>query len=192
MRIVCIVFLILAGPIHQSAATSVADQNRMIERLKNGGHILLIRHAFAPGSGDPAVFTIGDCATQRNLDENGRIQARNIGHWLRERGIASARVYSSQWCRCLETANLMQLGPVKELSALNSFYERPKDRQPNISALKHFISQQPVNSELIVFVTHFVTIGAITGESVSSGMGVLLELAEDGPYKVVGRLSFDE
>jgi hypothetical protein len=84
----------------------------------------------------------------------------------------------------------MHLGPVKQLPALNSFYERIQDREPNISALNDFISRQPVDGEIIVLVTHFVTIGAMTGESVSSGMGVLLELKEDAPFSVVGKLTF--
>lgn len=182
--------LILAGSITLSALNSSADQNELIAKLKTGGHILMVRHAVAPGSGDPKNFKIGDCSTQRNLDETGRAQAQSIGDWLRANGVASARVYSSQWCRCLETAKQMRLGNVQELPALNSFYERTQDREPNISALKEFISRQPADGELIVFVTHFVTIGALTGESVSSGTGVLLELKEDGPYEMVGRLPF--
>ena len=123
----------------------------------------MVRHALAPGSGDPENFEIGDCSTQRNLNETGRAQAKRIGNWLRQKGVASARVYSSQWCRCLETAKFMHLGSVDALPALNSFYERIQDREPNISALKNFISQQPMNGELIVFVTHYVTIVAMTG-----------------------------
>jgi phosphohistidine phosphatase SixA len=191
MRTIFLIVIILAGSIPLPVANSFADQTRMIERLKTGGHILLIRHALAPGSGDPKDFQIGDCSTQRNLDETGRAQARSIGNWFRSKGVASARVYSSQWCRCLETAELIQLGSVEELPALNSFFERPREREPNISALKNFISRQPMDGELIVFVTHFVTIGAMTGESVSSGTGVLLELKEDTPYEVVGRLTFE-
>jgi len=190
MRSVCLFIIILAGSIILSAFDSSADNNEMIARLSAGGHILMVRHAIAPGSGDPDHFTIGDCSTQRNLNETGRAQARSIGNWLRRKGVVSARVYSSQWCRCLETAKLMSMGPVKQLPALNSFYERIQDRKPNISALKDFISRQPVDGELIVLVTHFVTIGAITGESVASGMGVLLELKEDAPYSVVGKLTF--
>ena len=75
---------------------------------------------------------------------------------------------------------------------MNSFYERILDREPNISALKDFISRQPLDGELIVLVTHFVTIGAMTDESVSSGMGVLLELKEGAPYRVVGKLTFED
>ena len=168
----------------------LANQTEITDRLKAGGHILMIRHALAPGNGDPPNFKIGDCSTQRNLNETGRTQARSIGDWLRANGVSSARVYSSQWCRCLETAKLMELGPVQELPALNSFYERIQDREPNLSALKDVISRQPADGELIVFVTHFVTISAVAGESVSSGEGVLVELDRDAGYKVVGNLNF--
>ena len=182
--------LFIALLIFIAAAGASADQTEVIDRLKSGGHILMIRHALAPGNGDPPDFKIGDCSTQRNLDENGRFQARSIGDWLRSKEIKSARVYSSQWCRCLETARLIDLGPVQELAALNSFYEKVEDREPNLRALNQFISQQPVDGQLIVFVTHFVTISAIAEAGVLSGEGVLLELQKDAPYRVVGRLNF--
>ena len=162
----------------------------MIERMKAGGHILMIRHALAPGTGDPENFRIGDCSTQRNLDDRGRRQAKAIGDWLRSNGITSARVYSSQWCRCLETAKLLEMGSVEELPALNSFYEMTQDREPNLKALRTFMAQQPSDGVLIIMVTHFVTISAVANEAVSSGQGVLLELNEDAPYEVVGRLNF--
>jgi phosphohistidine phosphatase SixA len=184
--------VILMGLIFLIVAGAPADQTGVIDRLKSGGHILMIRHAMAPGSGDPPNFKIGNCSTQRNLDESGRTQARSIGKWLRSSGIKSARIYSSQWCRCLETARLIDLGPVKELVALNSFYEKIEDREPNLEALNQFISQQSVDGELIVLVTHFVTISAIAGTGVSSGEGVLLELQEDMPYTVVGRINFGQ
>jgi phosphohistidine phosphatase SixA len=156
-----------------------------------GGHVLMIRHAKAPGTGDPADFIIGDCGTQRNLDESGRRQARHIGQWLRDHGIASARVYSSQWCRCRHTAELIALGPVTELPALNSFYERPQDRGPNLKALRAFLASQPPDGQLIVLVTHYVTIAGITGQTVSSGGGVVLQLIGDGSFRFRGRLAFD-
>jgi phosphohistidine phosphatase SixA len=172
------------------AAALAADQSEVIDRLKAGGHILMIRHALAPGNGDPPNFKIGDCATQRNLDDTGRDQARSIGEWLRNNGVTSARVYSSQWCRCIETARLLNLGPVQELAALNSYYERVQDREPNLRTLNEFISQQPTKGELIILVTHFVTIADIAGTGVSSGGGALLALHADAPYTVVGRLDF--
>jgi phosphohistidine phosphatase SixA len=186
------VILSLTFLIAMPTAASAADQPEVINRLNAGGHILMIRHALAPGNGDPPNFKIGDCATQRNLDDTGRDQARSIGVWLRNNGVTSARVYSSQWCRCLETARLLNLGPVQELAALNSFYERTQDREPNLKALNDFISQQPVKGELIVMVTHFVTIAGFSGTGVSSGGGVLLALHADAPYTVVGRLDFGQ
>jgi broad specificity phosphatase PhoE len=167
-----------------------SDQAEMIERMKAGGHILMIRHALAPGTGDPANFRIGDCSSQRNLDDRGREQARSIGKFLRSEGIVSARVYSSQWCRCLETAELIDLGPVAELPALNSFYEMTQDREPNLKALRKFIAEQPSGGALVILVTHLVTISAITDVGVSSGEGVLLKLNKDAPYEIVGRLDF--
>jgi len=184
------VILSLTFLIAMPTAASAADQSDVINRLKAGGHILMIRHALAPGNGDPPNFKIGDCATQRNLDDTGRDQARSIGVWLRKNDVTSARVYSSQWCRCLETARLLNLGPVQELAALNSFYERTQDRGPNLKALNDFISQQPVKGELIILVTHFVTIAGIAGTGVSSGEGVLLTLHNEAPYTIVGRLDF--
>ena len=184
--------LILSLTLLSAIPTSAVavDQSDVIDRLNAGGHILMIRHALAPGNGDPPNFKIGDCATQRNLDDTGRDQARRIGEWLRSSGVTSARVYSSQWCRCLETARLLNLGPVQELAALNSFYERTQDRGPNLKALNDFISQQPVTGELIILVTHFVTIAGIAGTGVSSGEGVLLTLHDEAPYTIVGRLDF--
>ena len=167
-----------------------ADSDTMIDQIKTGGHILMIRHAMAPGTGDPANFQIGDCSTQRNLDDRGRDQARSIGEWLRAGGIEKARVYSSQWCRCLETAELINLGPVTPLPALNSFFDRPQDREPNLKALRNFLSQQAADSELLILVTHYVTISGITGEAVSSGEGVVLRVKDRGTYDVVGTLGF--
>jgi hypothetical protein len=99
-------------------------------------------------------------------------------------------VYSSQWCRCIDTARLMALGPVSELPALNSFFERPQDREPNLAALRAFLSDQPADGKLVVMVTHFVTIAGITGQGVSSGEGVVLQLDGRGGTRVLGTLSF--
>ncbi len=150
MRVILSLSIVLALTVLIAPFDALAGQNELVDRIKAGGHILMIRHAMAPGSGDPSNFRIGDCTTQRNLDDTGRVQAQKIGQWLRARGVESARVYSSQWCRCIETAELIGLGPVHELSALNSFYERIQDREPNIRALKDFISRQSAGGPLII------------------------------------------
>lgn len=190
MRFWSFLLICLSGLISLGMTGGNSDDDKMIERMKAGGHILMIRHALAPGTGDPANFRIGDCSTQRNLDDRGRAQATAIGKWLHAKGLNSARVYSSQWCRCLETAERLEIGPVTELPALNSFYELTQNREPNLKALRKFIAEQPPDGALIILVTHLVTISAIANEGVSSGEGVLLELKKDAPYEVVGRLNF--
>lgn len=159
-----------------------------IERLDQGGYVLMVRHARAPGTGDPDHFRLGDCATQRNLDDEGRAQARRLGARLRAAGIVSAGVYSSQWCRCLETAALLDLGPVEELPALNSFHQRPADRQPKLEALREFLAGLPADGPLVVLVTHQVTIAAITGRGVVSGEAVVLAADGTEDPRVVGRI----
>ena len=182
-----IIGIVLSGLIGP-AAPAVAGE--LPGRIPLKGQVLMVRHAQAPGSGDPENFQLGDCTTQRNLDERGRNQARQIGVWLRANGIHAARVYASQWCRCLETAALMNVGPVRELPALNSFYERPQDRASNLSALRAFLARQPADGDLIILVTHYVTIAGITGVAVSSGEGVLLKLADGGQLTFVRRQNF--
>jgi phosphohistidine phosphatase SixA len=181
--------MILAGINLPDLSWGSSDRLDLVQALKTGGAVLIVRHAHAPGSGDPDNFTIGDCATQRNLDARGREQARAIGAYLRRHGISKARLYSSQWCRCLETARQMQIGAVQPLPALNSFYQRPEERAGRIEALQAFLAKQPRDGGLIVLITHYVTIAALTGEGVVSGEGVVLQLTHDAP-KVVGRLDF--
>ena len=183
--------LFLAQALPMAPAKAQADADEAMRRLTGGEHVLMVRHALAPGSGDPPGFRLGDCATQRNLDTSGRAQAREIGDWLKGHGLASAEVFSSQWCRCLETARLMDIGPVSELPALNSFYEQPENREANLQALREFLATRRGAVPPTVLVTHYVTIAAITGVGVSSGEGVLVELEGDGQYTVRARLDFE-
>ena len=171
------------------ACPPVAAEPFPIKRLDQGGYVVMLRHARAPGTGDPDDFRLGDCASQRNLDGEGRAQARRLGERLRAAGVASAEVYSSQWCRCLETAALLDLGPVEELPALNSFHGRPADRQPNLAALRAFLAGLPADGPLVVLVTHQVTIAAITGQGAASGEAVVLEADGSGEPEIVGRIA---
>ena len=170
-----------------------ANENnaKLIKAMQSGGHILMIRHAMAPGFGDPDNIKIGDCSTQRNLDKSGRKQSKDIGKWLKSNNIKASAIYSSQWCRCMETAELLDLGTVKELPALNSFFQMTENREPNLRALNQFLSEQKIDGELIIMVTHSVTISAISGQSVASGDGVLLKLNKAAPYEVVNVVSAD-
>jgi phosphohistidine phosphatase SixA len=169
-----------------------AGEEVLADRLGSGSQVMLLRHALAPGTGDPPSFRIGDCSTQRNLSDEGRLQARDIGDWLRGRGVEHARVHSSQWCRCLETADLLDFGAVSELPALNSFYGRPRDRAPNLAALQHFLATQPADGTLLILVTHQVTVTALTGVYPASGEGVLLTLDAGGALEDPVRIRFGE
>jgi broad specificity phosphatase PhoE len=148
------------------------------------GSVLFVRHALAPGNGDPAAFRIDDCSTQRNLDEKGRDQARQLGTDLRKRGISFARVYSSEWCRCRETATIMEMGAVSELPGLNSFYQGIVPRGPTLAALTDVLESLPDDGGLSLMVTHFVTISAITGFAVGSGEAVAYDPATNTAVKI--------
>jgi phosphohistidine phosphatase SixA len=156
--------------------------------LAKPGRVLMLRHANAPGIGDPPNFRADDCSTQRNLDATGRAQAARLGEQLAKSGVVRAKVYSSQWCRCLETALLLKLGPATELPALNSFYGSTQDREPNLSALRAFLAGLPVDGPPVVLVTHQFTINAFTGRATVSGGGTIFELNGSGAPRVLGEI----
>jgi broad specificity phosphatase PhoE len=157
------------------------------DALHKGEVVLMMRHALAPGGGDPPGFRLDDCATQRNLSAEGRTQARRIGEALRNSGITVDAVYSSQWCRCVETAELLGLGPVIQQPALNSFFSDPERRAPQMAELKRWlVDLRPQGVK--VFVTHQVVITALTGIFPQSGEGVVLRWLPGGEVAVVGRL----
>jgi broad specificity phosphatase PhoE len=157
--------------------------------LAKPGRVLILRHANAPGFGDPDHFKIGDCTTQRNLDSTGRAQAAQLGRLLAQAGVARAKVYSSLWCRCLETARLLDLGPVTELPALNSFFARADQRDDKIAALREFLAGLPADGPPVVLVTHQVTVTGLTGVYPGSGTGVILQLNGTGQPRIVGKFS---
>lgn len=178
----------LALAVLVTCQSAVVAEPFPIERLDEGGYVVMLRHATAPGGGDPENFRLGDCATQRNLSDEGRAEARRLGERLRAQGIASAEVYSSQWCRCLETAQLLDQGPVEPLPALNSFFSRPADRAPNLDALRRFLAGLPEDGPPVILVTHQVTISAITGRGAASGEAIILAADGTGRPPVVGTI----
>ncbi|MFC7369018.1 histidine phosphatase family protein [Vreelandella zhaodongensis] len=157
------------------------------QALQEGGLVILMRHALAPGIGDPAGFELSQCGTQRNLSAQGRAQAEAIGRSFRERDVPIAAVYSSRWCRALETAELMALGRVEPTPWLDSFFRQRSERDARTQTAREQITawQSPGN---LLLVTHQVNITALAGGAVSSGeMIVVRPLA--GSFQVVGRLS---
>jgi len=181
--------VVLSAQLALSAGAARAGDPDPLAELARPGRVLLLRHANAPGLGDPQNFKLHDCGTQRNLDAAGREQAAQIGEHLRAAGVVRAKVYSSQWCRCLETARLLNLGSVHELPALNSFFDRPQDRERNLSALRDFIAGLPTDGPPVVLVTHRATIAALTGvPAASSAGGVILKLDHSRAPQVVAAL----
>lgn len=189
------IILLLATAITFSFAGFVifpaaANEKRLWDVLRSGGHVALLRHALAPGTGDPSQFTIGDCSTQRNLSDRGREQAERIGDRFRENGIGRAHVFSSQWCRCIDTANRLKLGPVNELPVLNSFYERPEVREAQSRGLLAWLENQNL-SEVHVLVTHQVNVTDLTEVYPGSGELVIVRVPKNGDITVVGTIETD-
>lgn len=152
--------------------------------LQDGQHVLLMRHADAPGYGDPAGYQLNNCSTQRNLGDKGRKQAVLIGEWLSSQGVKSAKVLSSPWCRCLDTAKLLNKGSVSTATALGSFFDdmsQEKKQTQNLEKLIQSELQSNPNKPLIL-VTHHVNIQALTGKVVNVGDMVLVKVDKNGKY----------
>ena len=133
------------------------------------GYILFIRHALAPGTGDPSHFRLQDCQTQRNLSRQGVDQAKELGARLSQAGLKIAEIFTSQWCRCKDTARALALGEVVEEPGLNSFYQDIVPRKETLARLRQKLGQIDEGKGITIMVTHFVTISAITRIGVSSG-----------------------
>lgn len=146
-----------------------------------------MRHATAPGTSDPAGFRLEDCGTQRNLSAEGRAQSARIGDLFRSNGISAAEVYSSQWCRCLDTARLMALGEVRPQPLLNSFFQDRSREAGQIEALRQWIGKLDL-AKPTVFVTHQVVVTALSQVFPGSGEIVAMQRGADGRLTVQGRL----
>jgi phosphohistidine phosphatase SixA len=181
----CVAFVLLCASHHVAA-----NEAALWKALRSPDHVGVIRHALAPGGGDPPGFSLGDCDTQRNLSNAGRAQARRIGVRFRESGITTARLYSSQWCRCLETARLLGLGAVDQLPLLNSFFERPERGERQNRALINWLAQRDPQ-EITILVTHQVNITALSGVYPASGEIVILKQSADGGLSAIGTIRTD-
>ena len=165
-----------------------ADDAALWRALAAGGHVALMRHALAPGVGDPRGFRLDDCATQRNLNDVGRAQARATGEAMRRNGISRAEVRTSAWCRCRETAELLGFGPAAVEPFLNSFFGDRTDEPAQTAALRDFIGKVVPGSPIQVLVTHQVNITALTGLSPRSGEIVVIAPGGSQGLQVLGRL----
>jgi len=159
------------------------------QALEEGGLVILMRHSLAPGIGDPPGFERGRCETQRNLSAAGRAQAEAAGRAFRKRDIPITAVYSSRWCRALDTAELMAVGPVEPAPWLNSFFRGRGDQASITRTAQEQIAtwQGPGN---LLLVTHQVNITALVGGGVGSGEMIVVRPTDDS-FQVVGRLNIN-
>jgi len=188
MRFVILTFLLgFCGTVEVAGADDAADAWKA---LRAGGHVALMRHADAPGGvGDPPGFRVDDCATQRNLSEKGRADAEKIGSQLKGEGIAFEKILSSPWCRCIDTARLLNLGTVETEATFGNVVVLKDQRQTLTAGARALVAQWTSGGNLLV-VTHGANIQALTGAWLASGEIVVVKGGSDraGP---AGRLLLD-
>ena len=181
IKFLLIIFITINSPIK-------ADSNQnLIKELKLGGKLIFIRHAYAPGGGDPDNFNINDCNTQRNLSDSGRKQSNKIGLFFKVNNILIDKIYSSEWCRCKETA-LIAFNEFENKSFLNSFFSSKfaQNKDLQVKKLKKFINNWDGKKNL-VFITHYVVISEILNYGSSSGEIVI----SDKNLKVIDTLEIE-
>ncbi len=178
IKLLILIFLIVSCPIKLSATDYLIDQ------LQDGGKIVMIRHAYAPGSGDPNNFSIKDCSTQRNLSKNGILQSKMIGKFFRENQIPIDIVLTSEWCRCKDTA-FHAFKNFETNSFLNSFYDPrfQKNKNGQIRKFKKYINKWQGKKNLIL-ITHYVVISEIFNVSPISGEMIISDIE----FNVIGKL----
>ena len=162
-----------------------ADFNKkLFNQLEEGEKLIFIRHAYAPGSGDPDNFNLNDCSTQRNLSDEGRKQAEYIGEFFKNKKIKIDQVLSSEWCRCKETAEIA-FTDFSTNSFLNSFYSNKfaKNKNKQINDLKNYIDKFKSNKNLVL-ITHYVLISEVLNYGPSSGEIVV----SDKNFNIIGTI----
>lgn len=180
-------FLISTTSLQNAQAKELAIWDQL-KGTNPKGYVLVMRHALAPGVGDPENFKVSDCSTQRNLNEEGRQDARDVGQWLMRQEVKILRVESSRWCRAKETAQLLNVGKVRLNRNLDSLFEDESDwaTHPQTINIKKRILEHRNKRGLLVFVGHFVNFQAAAGVSLDSGEGALVRANVQGEIKVMG------
>jgi phosphohistidine phosphatase SixA len=189
---------LLIAPFALSAAAEAAagakSSAEVITLLKQLGHVAFMRHAWAPFEGAPKeggrdVETLGPCETQRNLDDFGRNDARRIGNVFRKEGVIFERVFSSVWCRCRETAELIMGRPVENLPLINSYFTSPLKAAKGpaqLAALKRYLNESLEPAERVLFVTHGSLITDLAGIDTGETEMVVIKADRAGGISLVG------
>lgn len=203
--ILCFCFaVVLCLPTTILQASEISNLQQLSGTLKDNSKVasyaLLVRHALAPGTGDPQEVVIDDCSTQRNLNDEGREQSARIGRLLQQAGLPDLEIFTSQWCRCRETAEIARgslmrasgsasadkLPQVEDLPALNSFFSQYEERESQTVEVKQWLDDraQSGTERLALLVSHQVNITALSGAYPSSGEIVVVEF-RDGEVNVI-------
>jgi phosphohistidine phosphatase SixA len=168
------------------ASQAVSADDALWEKLKNGGYVILIRHAETdPGVGDPPGFRLNDCKTQRNLNDAGREEAKRLGAAFAKRGIPVAKVMASRWCRALDTARIA-FGGAEPWPALDNTFEAPQRREPQMREVRKALAKPAAGGNLVL-VTHGVNVYALTGISPATAEPVVVQ--PGGQPATLGRLA---
>ena len=180
IKLLILFFLIFFFQVKNSASEILVD------KLKEGGKIIMIRHAYAPGNGDPDNFLIEDCTTQRNLNKKGVNQSKKIGNFFKENKIKVDIVLSSEWCRCKQTAQYA-FNKYETKSFLNSFFSEKfaSNKNKQINDLKKYINEWSGDNNLVL-VTHYVLIQEVLNITSSSGELIVT----DKNFNVLARQNF--
>src|SRR5262245_52126881 len=174
-----------------SSAAAAEEAAAIWPALSAGGHVALVRHAgTVGGAGDPLGFKLEDCATQRNLTDKGRAQARALGERLRAERVAVGKVLSSQWCRCRETGVLMGLEEIEPAPTFNNAFTL-RDRVDELTAGARTIVAAWSGPATLVVLTHGANILPLTGVMPEEGGMVVVkpEPAMPERLRVLGRVS---
>ena len=168
-----------------SLSGNAFSSDNIISSLQEGGKLIFIRHAIAPGNGDPNNFNIKDCSTQRNLNKNGIKQSKKIGLFFKKNKIKIDKILSSEWCRCIDTAKYA-FENFETFDALNSFYDEKfaANETRQINDLKKYIKNWDSDKNL-VFVTHYVVISSILNTGSSSGEIII----SDKNFNIIGSIN---
>lgn len=179
-RFVLLVCLCIVAP-------TAAASETLWDQLRAGGLVVLLRHANAPGIGDPPGFRADDCATQRNLSDEGRAQATRFGALLREQHVPVGRVLSSRWCRALDTARLA-FGSAEIAPPLDSLFGRRDTAERQTADTRALMQAETRPGRNLVLVTHNANIAALTGQSPADAEAIVVRPAGENRVDVVGRL----
>ena len=176
----------LRGALLAAWPWGAAADEAVWKALATPGSVVVLRHSYAPGSFDPPDARLDDCSTQRNLDDNGRAQARRVGEAFRQRGIVVGRVLSSPRCRCLDTARLV-FGKVESWDVLQGALRDPELRRRLLVPVRQTIAD-PREGPPLVLVTHGSVVSDLTGLDIRMGAFAVLRRGADGTHSAAGQV----